>query len=132
MALNFPFNLILGFLLGYLAVKLYGFIKGQMRSTIITHDDGVSAKTSMGENISIPWSLVTHAGRFFSTRIKKPVIFVYAESTDQLLSIPDQYSNFEQLLTEMREYIDIPEITLQENQTLNEYLKERLTDSEPS
>jgi hypothetical protein len=126
----FPLNIILGFAIGYLAVKLYGFIRGQIRSRIMTHDDGISAKTSLGETISIPWTLITHSGYFHSKNLNKKVIFVYSDSTDQLLTIPDEYSDFPNLWSEIEEYISVPEIFLKEGQNLNAYLKELLANKD--
>lgn len=125
--ISFPFNLLGAGLTFFLAWGIFNIIRNQVKSRITTHDDGVSAVTTMGEKISVPWPLITHAGLYSESR-KAQILYIYAESTDQVLSIPQDYQPFDQLLDEVKERLsfELETVELGEGQTLIDYLKEKL------
>lgn len=119
--LGLPWNLLVAALCGFIAVILVRLLYKQAQSRIILHDDGISAVTAIGEQISIPWSLVTHSGMYLAGK-KGKVVYIYAESTDQLFTIPNDYTNFDQLLIEIADRLPLPVVDLH-NGTIRDYLR---------
>ena len=127
---GFPVNVFMAGIAGLLAWVISKGVIKQSQSRIMTHDEGISAITAMGEKISIPWSLLTHAGLYPFGK-SGDALFIYAESTDQLLTIPRDYEPYDKLLEEVGSRIELSSVELEVGQTLGAYLKSQLsTDTE--
>lgn len=120
--LALPLSLLFAAVLAYVAYSFFRQLYFQTMSRIITHDDGVSTVTALGEKITLPWNLITHAGRLTLVRGKQ-AIFLYAESIDQLVTFPADYEGFGNFVEEVEARVALPEVDLTPGQTLKDYLR---------
>jgi hypothetical protein len=91
-----------GVLISYQSFK---YIRYNLRSRVVTHDEGLSVFVPGGEPLRFLWTEITHAG--LCTRDNgKRAVFVYEEESDKFVSIPDEYEGFDGLQAELRTRID--------------------------
>lgn len=93
-------GLVVMALLGYLAYQLFKFVRNQTSSYIHTHDDGITAHTGVGGKTHYTWDEITHRG--VASAEGRRAVFFYSESTDRLLSIPDEFFHFDDLVEEVK------------------------------
>lgn len=86
---------------GWLTYHLLRFTITHVKSQVRTSDEGIVSLSSFGVETRIPWSNVTHAGTF-DTRKSDRYLFVYNESTDELVTVPSYYTEITELENELK------------------------------
>jgi hypothetical protein len=110
---------------GYMAWQLGKFLRSHMRSRVETGDDELRCHTTANDEIVLPWTAITHAGRCFPEKAPD-YLFVYNAGDDRLLTIPKEFSGFEALAAEIRQRVApgvFRELTLTAEETLKDRLK---------
>ena len=110
---------------GYIAYHLVKFLRSSMRSTVETGEEDIRFQIGQNDTTTIPWTEITFAGVCTKPR-SRSVLYVYRERDDQLLTVPDEYESFENLLADVREKTSFEEIDLDADTSLNEHLKKKL------
>jgi len=105
----------------YLGYHLVRFAVGHLRSHVTTDAEGLHCLTIMGEDLAFSWRGITVSGKFHRKR-EKPSLFVYNEEEDRFLKIPPEYRDIEALEGELREKTAFVELTLDEDETLEDRL----------
>jgi hypothetical protein len=113
----------------YFSYHLFKYLRSHLRSYIQTDDEGLRCRTTVDEEIAMAWSDITHGGLAVA-KGKQATLFLYAEGDDKLLTIPPEYQGWEQLVEEARARVDLPQITLSENSTIQDHLRAVLGDGE--
>jgi hypothetical protein len=80
----------------YLGYHLTRYTFYQFRSNVTATDDEIVCFTSAGTENRLPWQSVTHGGTFETDKAGS-YLFVYAEESDELLTIPPHYTNLADL-----------------------------------
>jgi hypothetical protein len=109
----------------YLDYSMVRFLCRNLRSRVVTSDTGMSCRLSSGEELVFPWPAVTIAGYCVQPR-GRPFLFVYDEKMDKIVTIPDEYSLFEELKSELRRRIPpavFQEVSLEAGQTIQQRLR---------
>ena len=109
----------------YFAYHLVKFIRNILDTSIETSDERILCNLDAGEKTSMEWSSITHSG-YCTQKKEKPVLFLYNENIDKLLTIPSEFNGFSNLVEEIRNHMELPEIQLDETDTISEYLKKQL------
>ncbi len=86
---------------GWLSYHLIRFTISHLKSQLRTSDDGIVSLSSFGVETRIPWTDITHAG-MFDTRKSDRYLFIYNETSDELVTIPSYYTRFAELTAELR------------------------------
>ncbi|HOV65284.1 MAG TPA: hypothetical protein PLG43_15535, partial [Spirochaetia bacterium] len=77
----------IGVLLSY---QSFAYIRYNLKSNVVTHEDGITVFFPRGEPLRFLWQEITHAGLYTKENGRKGV-FIYEEGTDKFVSIPDEY-----------------------------------------
>jgi len=121
--LQFPWNVIFAALSVFFSIFFWKTTKKQKQSHIQTHDEGISGITGFGEKISLDWSTISHQGIW---NTKPRTLFLYSEEDDQLLVIPDEYTQFDQLLADIQKRFTLKELGRDDISSVHEYLKNQM------
>ena len=121
--LTFPWNVLLAAICVFLSVFFGKTTNKQMKSRIITHDDGISGLTGFGEKINLEWNTISHQGLWYT---KPPTLYLYSEQDDQLLMIPDEYTQFDELINELKQRFTLQELKADEISTIKDYLNQAM------
>jgi hypothetical protein len=125
--LTFPWNVLLAAVCIFLSVFFGKTASKQKKSKIITHDDGISGLTGFGEKISLNWNTISHQGLWYT---KPRILFLYSEQEDQLLIIPDEYTQFDELIIEIKHRFNLQELMANEISSIKDYLNRTIETSE--
>lgn len=109
-------------LVSYYLVK---YFVNTIRSSVLTTDDGMVCRTSMGGETSLTWSELSHAGWFVLPNGRRD-LFVYAESSDKLLSMPDHYEAIDEIAATVSQHVDLITIDADDGDELADRLRELL------
>jgi hypothetical protein len=111
----------------YLSYQLFKFLKNIFLSSIEVSEYGMKFRITAKETASLSWESISFAGMCRQEKMK-PSVFLYNETDDRLLTIPSEYTNFENLLIELKEWlpIEIVEIELSRSETIRDYLRDKL------
>lgn len=110
---------------GYISYQLIKFLIPLMKSRIETSEEGITCHLSEKTPIVFQWNEITHAG-LCRQPWQKPCLFVYQETNDQLVIIPQEFSHFDLLTDEIQKKTPYQEIRLEKGDTLQRWLKEQL------
>jgi hypothetical protein len=107
---------------------LFGFLRRQLSSRIQTGAEGISFNLPGDDKRFIPWEDVRMAGMVKDPGRGTPrrKLFVYKEEGDILLLIPDEFSEFDALLSEIRSKTKFHEIALPPGGELKDALQRLL------
>jgi len=120
----------------YLAFQLLKFARSHLRSRINAGEETIAFALPTNEYEEFLWTDITLAGYCTPTR-GKPFAFVYCEKKDRLLTIPNEYTDFDALVVELEKSAPAFErFHLGPGVTIQEKLRERLnivptSDEEP-
>lgn len=89
---------------------------------IVTHDEGFAAYLSNGTKLDFGWGDITHSGIVVNGE-HKDLVFAYAEETDKIVKLPPIFFDFEDFKAELKEKTPYKEYTLEEGETIIDYLK---------
>ena len=107
------------------------FFRNHLKSWVETTDTELKCRMPDGELLNFSWDKVTTAGYFTQER-GRPFLFVYREEEDKLVSIPEEYSEFETLYSQIKERTPFKELSLARGETIQERLKEMLNIEPPA
>lgn len=114
----------------YVDYHLVKFARLQLKSYVRTDDSGIQGLSSIAEKVNIPWGTVTHAGVGTEPN-KHQAAFVYDEDEDRLISVPSDYENFDQFVSELEDRFDLLQFELREGETVADRLKEMVSPGTP-
>jgi hypothetical protein len=109
----------------YLSYHLAKFLSSHLRSYIETGEDALKCRTTAREDIVLGWSAISHAGRCYPEK-GPDYLFVYSKDDDRLLTIPREYSGYEQLAGEIRSKVGAAtfrELALTAEESIQDRLK---------
>lgn len=115
-------GIILTVLIGFVGYQLFRLMKVQAESYLKTDEEGMVCKTALGEEIEIAWSEVDQAGLAVDDRGRR-FAFVYRDLDDTLITLPDDYSDFDALVAELESRYSLRRFELEPKQSVEEYLK---------
>ena len=115
---------VVGGFFGYHFLKL---IRSIISSKIVTSESGVSFDFGKGHISEFSWDGITHAGKFTDTS-RKPMFYVYDETDDRLISVPNEYERFEEIVAAVRAGVGerFEDFDLGPFVSINEYLKSKI------
>ena len=111
---------ITGLFILYTISKVRKYIKA---SGITTYTDGLTIAYANGYKISFNWDGITHAGKIINGEYKDS-IFIYDNNEDKYVQLLTTYEDFDAFVDELKEHIEVKDVTLEENQAVKDYLKQ--------
>ena len=115
----------------YLDYTMLRFFRNHLKSWVETTDTELKCQMPDGELIVFSWDKVTTAGYFTQER-GRPFLFVYREEADKLVTIPEEYSEFKTLYSEIEQRTSFQELSLAGGETIQDRLKEMLNLESPA
>jgi hypothetical protein len=106
----------------YFAYHLVKFLISTLGSHITTREDGVLFHISRNDDVDYSWDAITHAGLCASDK-KRRTLYVYQEDEDKLVTVPNDYDRFDELIGELRAHVEVPEARLAEGETVRDHLR---------
>jgi hypothetical protein len=109
----------------YLDYTMIRFLYRNLRSRVVTSDAQISCRLPGGEDLVFPWRAITAAGYCTQPR-GRSFLFVYDQKMDKIVTIPDEYSLFGELKSELRRRVPpaiFQELSLEAGQTIQERLR---------
>ncbi len=109
----------------YMSYHLTKFLSSHLRSYVETGDDALKCRTTANEEIMLGWSSISHAGQCYPEK-GPDYLFVYSKGDDRLLTIPREYSGYEQLAEELRKRVGpgtFRELALTAEESIQDRLK---------
>lgn len=88
----------------YMSYHLAKFLSSHLRSYIETTDEQLKCRTTANEDIALDWSSISHAGQCYPEK-GPDYLFVYSKDNDRLLTIPREYSGYDQLRDQIRDRV---------------------------
>ncbi len=127
----------LGLLLGLIGLAaalvfsytLVRFLSQQLASRIETGENGIRFSLWGEETREFPLETIRLAGTVTEPGAGKK-LFVYRESEDTFISVPDEFEGFDALMREVESRTDFKEISLSPGESLKEKLKSLLEQGE--
>ena len=118
-----------GALFGY---NLFKLSRSTLQSRIVTSESSVTFDFGKGHADEFIWEQITHAGTFREPKGKR-MVFVYEEPSDRLVTIPDEYESYDQLVEEIRIGTSsvFETVDLATQASLNDYLRNQMEPDEP-
>ena len=116
---------------GYLSYHLGKFFFTTLRSRISVSDEGPVFDLSAKETVRFEWAEITHAGLCSRTKGGR-VAYVYNDTEDKLITVPDEYADFGGFVEELRSGTEVEDVSLAEDQTVQDYLREKIGPPEPA
>jgi hypothetical protein len=113
----------LSLLAAWFVFRIY---RGHARSYVETTDDMFICHTAVNGHIRIPWAENSHLGMARSE--KQRMLFVYQESQDQLLTIPEDFQNYQKLIEDLSSHRDFEELSLKGRQEIIDHLSKIVND----
>ncbi len=113
---------------GYLSYSLSKFVRGSLGSRVIPHDEGITFNFGHNDIDRFTWEEVTFVGTCREEK-QRPYLFVYDSENDRLVTVPNEYENFDSMIEEIRGHVGeelFEEIILDPGETIAEVLRERL------
>lgn len=121
-----------GLLFGLLSLAgaflLFRYFMQHKKSYVETTEDKIVCKTSSGSEIRMTKSDISHCGLAQGKQGK--MLYIYCENDDQLLTIPNDFHNFEQLVQEIAPLPGFEKKTLEGRSAIISYLSSRLGEQE--
>ena len=115
---------------GFIAYQITQYMLPKVRARIETSDNGIVCTRPGSDDIAFCWPEVTQAG-LIRQKSEKPSIFVYNENTDQLVLIPQEFSDFDQLLACVRQQAPFQDVQLDAAESIQDWLRQCLKISPP-
>ena len=104
---------------GYLGFHAARHLVAQLQSKVVTTDDGITLEHSVIGSRSYNWHEISRAGYAVPRdKRERPVVFIYDEEQDSLITIPDEFENFKTLMGEVRRHTDFENIVLAPGETV--------------
>lgn len=117
--------------IGYLEFQAGRHLNGQLTSSVVTNDEGVTVQHAGIGIRTFPWEQISRAGYAVPrNKRERPVVFIYNEEDDRLITIPDEFESFRSLMAEVRRRTDFEDIVLAPDETLEARLAPQELDEE--
>ena len=115
----------------FFAYSFWKLVRSTLGSQIRTHDDGIVFDFGKGHVNKFSWDEITHCGVYAEPRGKRS-LFIYDEDEDRLITVPNEYEAFDDLVNEVHERTaDLFEtVDLATKSTINDYLRSIVSKSE--
>lgn len=130
LAVTFLLHRVIGAILllvgAFFSYQFAKYLQLHLKSFVETNDEGLRALTSSKEKVKISWDEITHAGHCTDPE-NHEYVFVYNENTDTLLTVPDEFTLFHDLLEELESRMELARYRLKPEETVAERLKQILT-----
>ena len=110
---------------GFVTYQFVKFIIPHLRSRIETTAQGITCVRPGSTDIAFRWQEITHAG-LVSQPSHKLSIFLYNEEEDQLALIPEEFSDFQELLMTVKDHTSVQDIRLEKTDSIQEWLRRQL------
>jgi len=114
----------------YLDYSMLRFFRNHMKSWVETSDSELKCRMPDGELLAFPWDQVTAAG-YCRQEQGRPFLFVYRSTGDKLVTIPQEYGDFQALVSTIERHTDFQQLSLGSDETIEERLK-RMLEIEPA
>ncbi|GAB6089011.1 hypothetical protein [Spirochaeta dissipatitropha] len=115
----------------FLILKVHRVYRDMIDSYFNVHDEGISGRTPSGKMVRMSYDSMSDAGILNSSGDTR-VAFFYDSDADQLIQLPDLYINFNAMLEEISQYRSLPEVILEDGESLEEMLRKKFPDDESS
>ena len=115
----------------YLDYSMLRIFRNHRNSWVETSEGELKCRLPDGELLAFSWDQVTAAGYCTQER-DRPFLFVYREAGDKLVKIPKEYSDFDALLSTIRERTPFQELSLAKSETIEQRLKQMLDLESPA
>jgi hypothetical protein len=115
-------GIIASVVIGWIGYQVLRLLQTQSRSYLETTGEGVACRTALGEAIDVDWQDVTEAGLATDPRGKR-YAYVYSDSEDKLLTLPDDYSDFDLLVEELSGRFRLRRFELRKGQSVQDWLR---------
>jgi hypothetical protein len=90
---------------------------------VVTTDEGITVEHAGIGTRAYEWDEISRAGYAVPRdKRERPVIFIYEEEQDRLITIPDEFEEFKALLGEVRRHTDFEDIVLAPGETVEQRL----------
>ncbi len=126
---------IVGFLImvgtALLGWKIRAFVKSHLNTWIQTTDDRIICRTPSGENVSIDWDDLTHAGSMFSSSGDRMVYF-YSQKTDRFVCVPPSFEHIDDLYDELTECVPLQDVTMEQSESAGDALRRAFSVDDPT
>lgn len=120
-----------GLLFGLLSLAgaflLFRYFLKHRKSFVETTDDNIICKTSGGSEIRMNKTDITHCGLAQGKQGK--MLYIYCEDDDQLLTIPNDFHDFNKLIQEISVLPGFEKKTLEGRTAIISYLSSQLEES---
>jgi hypothetical protein len=103
---------------------IFRLYRSHARSFIETTEEELICRTAVNGEIRLPWSQISHLGLALGG--KQRMLYVYQESKDQLLTIPEDFQNYQALVEELSRRPGFEERSLKDRQEIIRYLSDLL------
>ena len=123
--LGILWGIILLAISGYIAYHLMKYGISNLKSRIETAEDGLTISIAYEEPKHLEWDQISHSGLCLQHG-QRPSLYIYAEKTDQLVTIPDEYTGFLELSETIERNAPFETVTLDEHESIKEHLAEKI------
>jgi len=106
----------------YLDYTILRFLRNHLKSWVEASEEQLRCRMPDGEMLVFPWKQVTVAGYCIQEQ-GRPFVFVYRDEEDKLVTIPEEYNQFETLLSSIKQRTPFEELSLAKGETIQDRLK---------
>ncbi len=110
---------------GYLDYLMLRFFRNHLKSWVETSDSELTCKMPDGDLLTFPWEKITVAGCCTPAK-GRPFLFVYRDEGDKLVTIPNEYTDFDMLQDQISRRRPFREISLVQGESIQKRLKQIL------
>ena len=111
----------------FIAYYLLKYVLNILRSHVDTGEQSIRFVIGKNDEAEFRWDGIDFVG-YCTQEKEKPFLYFYREEDDKLLTVPDDYLGFAELVAEVRGKVAVEDVELTSGQTINEYLKDKLGD----
>ena len=120
-------GIIIALIGGFFAYNFLKLVRSILGSSIRTGEDAVVFDFGKGHTNVFEWDDIDFAGTYLDES-GKPMLFVYNEDEDSLITVPDEYERFDDLVGEIGTALGdrFKSVELEKGETINDYLKRQM------
>lgn len=122
-------GVLLAAVAGYVGYQFLRLMRLQRNSYLETGQDGIECRTALDERIAMSWGEIDQAGIAFDERQRR-YLFVYRDYDDTLLTLPDDYSDFDALVSELESRVALRRMELGKKESVEERLKQEYREAQ--
>ncbi|MFW5729101.1 MAG: hypothetical protein ACOCYG_05505 [Spirochaetota bacterium] len=104
---------------GYIDYQSLRHLRAQLQSRVTTTESGIRIEHAGIGTREFAWEDITRAGYAVPRdKRERPVVFIYDEGRDRLITIPDEFENFRGLMAEVRRHTSFEDVVLAPGETI--------------